>query len=433
MADSSSRSSSDNDEGRHSTPPSPLPQPPSPPPQPPRKSAKRKTDKPASEPSQKRQRTSVAIQQLADKVSEITNFLGNFCQPIYHSSEFGDELNADVSREMYSEEDREPTALTEPPGAPKLSLNTVLKEPSVPRSTQAHIDAIQAIQHFDSEDWAGLRYAEVQKNYCSRPGFVELETNEEVKPYDKFTNLSLTERGFAAITQALIKQQEAAQNAFDSLIAWSEASTDLSPQSLVDKIKELFVDGDFQKISNDVLQLACGHRADLIQQRRDNILRSVKDKYFKANLRKIPPSSECLFKKEIFSSAVEKNGGSSKTFWPVRQPYQNKPAAQAGSSQNNYKIPAQGIFEPMNFYQNMPRMSLPAQGNHPYLNPLRWRGDMHRPPLRQKNFQAYPPRQRGTRAQFSDDTRQNNARGQGKTSGQNYPRREYYQNQKRKP
>lgn len=425
MADSSSRSSSDADEGRHSTPPSPPPQPPS-------KRTKRKTAKPAREPSQKRQRTSVAIQQLTDKVSEITNFLGNFCQPIYQSSVIGDDLNADVSREMYLEEDQEPAVLTEAQSTLKLSLSTVLKEPSIPKSTKAHVDTIQAIQHFDSEDWTDLRYAEVQKHYCSRPGFVELETNEEVKPYDTFTNLSLTERGFAAITQALIKQQEAAQNAFDSLVTWSESSTDLSSQSLVGKIKELFVEGDFQKISNDALQLACGHRADLIQQRRDSILRSVKDKFFKATLRKIPPSSESLFQKEVFSSAVEKNGGSSKTFWPVRQPHQGKPAAQAGSSPNNYKIPAQGNFEPMNFYQNMPRTSLPAQGNQPYFNPTRWR-DMHGPPTRQNNSQAYPPRQRRAHAQFSDGSRQNNARGQSKISSQNYPRRDYYQNQKRKP
>lgn len=419
MADSSSSSESSSDIEGTPAPPAPLPPP---------KPAKRKA-KSANEPYQKRLRKSEAIRQLTDKVSEITNFLGNFCQPICHSSEYGDDVDADVSREMYSDDDQEPSVPTESPNALKLSLNTVLKEPSVPKSVKAHVDTIQAIQHFDSEDWSNLRYSEVQKHYCSRPGFVELETNEEIKPFDKFTNLSLTERGFAAITQALIKQQEAAQNSFDSLVTWSESTSDLSSRSLVDKIKELFVEGDFQKISNDVLQLACGHRADLIQQRRDSILRSVKDKYFKATLRKIPPSSESLFQKETFSSAIEKNGGPSKTFWPARQPFQNKPAAQAGSSQTNSKLPAQGTFETMNFYQNTPRMSLPAQGYQPYFNPMRWR-DMHRPQIRQPNFHAYPPRQRGARSQFSDGFRQNNARGQNRNSGQNYPRRDYSQKRK---
>lgn len=340
MADSSTSSDSSDTEEINSILPTSRP-------------PKRKAAKPAcDEPKEKRQRNSAAIRLLTDQVSQITNFLGNFCQPIYHSSEYGDDVNADVSRELYLDNDEEPPVTTEPSNALKLSLNTVLKEPSVPKSSKAHVDTIQAIQHFDSEDWSNLRYAEVQKHYCSRPGFVELETNAEVKPFDRYTNLSITERGFAAITQALIKQQDAAQSAFDSLMTWSESS-ELSAQSLVDKIKELFIEGDFQKISNDVLQLACGHRADLIQQRRDCILRSVKDKYFKATLRKIPPSSECLFQKEHFSSAIEKNGGVAKTFWPVRQPSHNKPAAQAGLHQTKYKLPAQGTFEPMNFYSNI--------------------------------------------------------------------------------
>lgn len=424
MADSmSSSSDSSSDTGERS---------PTPPASRPLKPGKRKATKPAHEHKPKRQRNSDAIRVLTEKVSEISDFLGNFCQPISHSSEYGDDLNAEVSRELYSDDGQEPTITAESTNTLKLSLNTVLKEPSVPKSLKTHVDTIQAIQHFDSEDWSNLRYSEVQKHYCSRPGFTELESNDEIKPYDRFPNLSLTERGFAAITQALIKQQEAAQSSIDSLVKWSKSSSDLSPQSLLDKIKELFVEGDFQKISNDALQLACGHRADLIQQRRDNILRSVKDKYFKATLRKIPPSSEFIFQKENFSSAVDKNGGIAKTFWPVRQPSQNKPAAQAGTSHSNYKLPAQGTFEPKNFYLNMPRFGLPqpAQGHQNHFNSMMSRRDMHRPQNMQTNFQGNPSRQRGSRFQFSDGFRHNAGRGQNKNYSQNFPRRDYQQKRK---
>lgn len=110
MADSSSSSESSSDIEGTPAPPAPLPPP---------KPAKRKA-KSTNEPYQKRLRKSEAIRQLTDKVSEITNFLGNFCQPICHSSEYGDDVDADVSREMYSDDDQEPSVLTESPNALKL-------------------------------------------------------------------------------------------------------------------------------------------------------------------------------------------------------------------------------------------------------------------------------------------------------------------------
>ncbi|KAJ2937620.1 hypothetical protein O0L34_g17876 [Tuta absoluta] len=171
-------------------------------------------------------------------------------QPLYQSSERGDNdidvIEPDVSRHLYDEdtEDKaEQSSLDSRINQPttlKFTFNTVLKEPSVPKSTQNLLDTIKAVQHFDSEDWSNVRYAEVQKQYVSRPGFTDLETNEEIKAYDKFTNLSLTERGFAAITQALIKQGEAAQSGFEALISWLRSTTDLSPNSLQDKINEIF-------------------------------------------------------------------------------------------------------------------------------------------------------------------------------------------------
>lgn len=102
------------------------------------------------------------------------------------------------------------------------------------------------------------------------------------------------------------------------------------------------MEGNYNKISGDLLQLACGHRADIIEQRRDAILKSVKDKFMRSNLRKIPPSSSFLFNKEAFSSAIEKAGGAGKVFWPLRNAQKSSwAAAQAGSS--SIKVPAQGF------------------------------------------------------------------------------------------
>lgn len=81
-----------------------------------------------------------------------------------------------------------------------------------------------------------MRYSEVQKQYCSFPSFTCLESNDEIKPYDKYSSLALIERGFAAITQALIVQNEAAQSAFTTLIEWANSSGNVSARSSQEKV-----------------------------------------------------------------------------------------------------------------------------------------------------------------------------------------------------
>ncbi|XP_026330620.1 uncharacterized protein LOC113238110 [Hyposmocoma kahamanoa] len=49
-------------------------------------------------------------------------------------------------------------------------------------------------------------------------------TNDEIRPYDKNNSLALIERGFAAITQALIKQNETAQESFRGLMDWATSA-----------------------------------------------------------------------------------------------------------------------------------------------------------------------------------------------------------------
>lgn len=240
------------------------------------------------------------------------------------------------------------------------------------------MEHLKSIQHFESDSWSDVRYSDVQKKYCSTPGFVELDCNDELKPYDKFSNLSLSERGFAAVTQGLLKQHEAIENGFNTFLSWLRSTEVVEIATVESKIKEIFSQGDFQKISNDLLQMACGHRADLIQQRRDAILRSVKDKFVKSTLRKIPPSCENLFKADTFSSALEKQGGINKAFWPAKASVSTKPplAAQASSAQKTNKLPAQGMPNYMTpSGSRMPPAHgvpyypfIPAQGMYPMIN-----------------------------------------------------------------
>lgn len=291
-----------------------------------------------------------------------------------------DIVSLDASGELFSDIDDTPLAQSSPNF--ELPLNTVLKEPTIAKSCKEHVDLLNSIQHLNTPEWNNVRYADVQKSYSSTPGFIELECNDEVKPFDRFPNLIVTERSYAAFTQGLLKLRDATQSGLQSLLKWASETDDLSPSTLKDKVNEVFIEGNYNKISADLLQLSCGHRADTIEQRRDGILRLVKDKFVRTNLRKIPPTSESLFNKESFSSALEKAGGVNKIFWPTRSTTQRTswPAAQAGPS--HAKPPAQGSYDlSKSHHVRQAYTQPPAQGAYPtYFPPQGMPVPMYYPP-----------------------------------------------------
>lgn len=267
---------------------------------------------------------------------------------------------SDVSRNLYNQNacvspsqhlSRE---ITESPVSVPLfdfNLETKLKEPSVPVTSSRDLETLTKIQLFDDVNWSELRYAETQKLYNQSPGFVNLETNEEIKAYDSQRQYVHAEKAYAAISLAIIKQKQALQNCFNDLIHWAR-DEDLTADTLSNKISSLFSEGDFHKISTDILQLVCGHRAEIIQMRRDGIFRHVKDPLMKSTLRKISPSCYNLFNAEKFTAAIEKAGGVRKCFFPL-----NKKGVFGTSSQGDPKkassCPSQG----------KPQQPLPSQGN----------------------------------------------------------------------
>lgn len=329
------------------------------------------------------------IDNLSIQVSQIQNFLqtlshqNDLPQAIDH--DYDDALSLNASGELFEEDlehvtqqnnehDSQQTTLHElqpslqneiPSNNPlpgfSLEVNTTLKEPSMLKTDSVRLERLKTIQHFNSQDWSEVRYSEAQKRFCSTPGFTNLECNDEIKPYDKYNHLAVTEKGFAAITQGLLKQQESVESGIRELISWLRSSDIVEMSVVENKIKNIF-SGDFQKISNDLLQMACGHRADLIEQRRDTILRSVKDKFIKASLRKIPPSCEFLFSPQDFASTVDKNGGMNRIFWSQKTQTM-KSAAQSLALKNN-RQPAQGFTDITlpNTLQNVTRTAMPAHG-----------------------------------------------------------------------
>lgn len=383
----------------------------------------------------KRRLMEKTVQNLADQVSHIQNFIASSVafQPAYQSTPYSNEpvlqtdniseINADVSRELYDNE----VDVAQTSNSFDIALNTVLKEPSLPKTLSNHIDILNNIQYFNTDDWNNVRFAEVQKQYCSVPGFIPLETNDELKPYDKYVHLASIERGFAAITHALIMQNEALQQGFKLLVEWSNSvQNNITSVSLQEKLNEIFIKGSLQKISSDVLQLTCGHRANLIQQRRENILRSVKDTFLKTALNKIPPTQDSLFQKETFTAAIEKAGGITKVFWPSQRSSYKKAAAQAQPlRQQTQALPSytRDCYGPQRF--NYPENSnmndysnrFPAQA---YINdnfqmqardPSRFVQRHQQPQVRSSHlrsnqqFQSHQPFPKGARTKFNSQAR----------------------------
>ncbi|CAH2089093.1 unnamed protein product [Euphydryas editha] len=222
-----------------------------------------------------------------------------------------------------------------------FDIETKLKEPAVPKAPDDLLKALQDIQYFNKSEWSEVRYSEVQKSYCHTPGFIDLEANEEIRAYDQLRHLAYADKAYAALTFCALKQRQALSSTlFSELLSWAYAEQGLNFNSLQDKITEVFSKGDFHKAFSDLLQLICGHRAEVIQMRRDGITNHVRDPLIKTTLRKIPPSDRNLFESESFTAALEKMGGVKKTFLPLAKPTSGS-ASQAGPSKTA-RYPPQG-------------------------------------------------------------------------------------------
>lgn len=253
------------------------------------------------------------VRDLANKVGSIQNT--NLAPGASRSAQIDSDSSA---LSIFAADDLEEVAPAAVPKAPsdttvKFKLETTLKS-SAAKTSSEHAEILDKLQHFNTPDWSQVRYADAQKAYVSFPGFTELESNDMAKSFDRNRALAVTEKTLAAITHALIMQNEFLQRGFDTFFAWLDSAADgLTIQDIKTKIDQTF-SADYNKIHLDLLQMVCGRRADLIQQRRDYILSFVRDKCLKETLRKVPPTLEYLFDDKKFSDIVSKNGGMEKVF-----------------------------------------------------------------------------------------------------------------------
>lgn len=287
-----------------------------------------------------------------------------------------------------------------------FDIETKLKEPSVPKTPDSYLKMLSDVQRLGSTSWSEVRYADTQKLYNHTPGFVDLESNDEVKTYDTLRHLAHADKSYAALTYCVLKQKDTLQQSIRNLLLWAK-NTNLNYDNLSAKVDDLFQKGDLHKTSSDLLQLVCGHRAESIEMRRESITSKVKDPLVKAALNRIPPSNNFLFDSEPFTTALEKAGGVRKAFWPQKTDgfSQGKPNPSIGRLSRG---------------QGLRQSVVPSRGTQccfqesGYPNQYMHMHACNNPPSRGGYQHNYPPRGQSSKSRYD----QHNAGGRGSYQNQ---------------
>lgn len=112
---------------------------------------------------------------------------------------------------------------------------------------------------------------------------------------------------------------KAFQYSFGELLQSARESEVLNYDTVSIAVNKIFSTGEYHKTSSDLLQLVCGHRADVFQMRRDGSTKYVKDPHVKSTLQRTPSSCTNLFDAESFTTAIEKAGDVRKYFCPLQR------------------------------------------------------------------------------------------------------------------
>lgn len=172
------------------------------------------------------------------------------------------------------------------------------------------------LQHFNSPSWQHVRYRKALNDMIAQPGFCNLKINDEMCCLNKGKDyLAPTELVVAALTNALLYQRELLQTGLQGLVNWAHNNpAELNPNNMFIKITETFGKSSLSyKLSEQVLQILCGKRAECIEIRRQRLISEIPNKNIQAALLNVPPSEEFLFDRTRLTSLINSLGGP--LFW----------------------------------------------------------------------------------------------------------------------
>nr|CAH7753310.1 unnamed protein product [Callosobruchus chinensis] len=188
-------------------------------------------------------------------------------------------------------------------------------------------------QRLGSASFNKVRYAEVQRKLQATPVFSALKVNSEllsmVPKGSSFDYLTKMDTTLACIIHGLLLQREAFSNAINDI-------TVKHPDIISDfKSKLMGRESEFRSWSDDVLQFACGRRAEAIDLRRKTF--KPINSQVGTLLEKIPPSSTHLFEEDKLADLYRQHNSSFR--YPIKsKEFFNYPVtSRAGQQHRSFK------------------------------------------------------------------------------------------------
>ncbi|KAI5751628.1 hypothetical protein M8J77_009346 [Diaphorina citri] len=172
-----------------------------------------------------------------------------------------------------------------------LCPSTIVKEPEVKDPEPDLLETGLKCQRLGRADWDGVRYMEAEKRLRRGDMFQPLAMNNVFASRAVASDAALRrqERLLGSVTYGLLAQRKAFVDAQTALLAQFPAAAQVFSNCFLG-------DSAFRSTSDDLLQMVCGKRAEILAERRKLV--EPNDPVSKRALHNIPPSSSHVFDEE---------------------------------------------------------------------------------------------------------------------------------------
>lgn len=280
------------------------------------------------------------VDTLIDQVSHLSNFIQMyFHQSMNNTPSFIPTVSPSASTDFLIKPHTDMVDLGE--------VKTVTdKSKLIKDASLSRVEVLNRLQHFETDAWKEVKYSRVLQNFLAKPGFIELKLNDELCHLNRGKDyLASTERSMAGLTNGLLEQKEIIRNNLQELVNWANSTpNELTPGNLYDKIVQLFgPSSQNYTVSEQLLQIVCGKRAECVEVRREKVISEVPNKNLQATLRRVPPSSEHLFAHNALMPVIQSLGGTNT--WLNVPPYlrnvkkRNEPSPSTSAQSNRTNPP----------------------------------------------------------------------------------------------
>lgn len=226
------------------------------------------------------------------------------------------------------------------------------QEPTIPTPKPHIAEQGIKVQRLGDIAYNQIRYADVQKKLHASPVFGTLKANPILLKYSPPNqmqeHLAKTDYILGTIIHGLLVQRDCMTTALKEL-------SNKHPLIKEDLKSHLSTGSTTKTVSDDLLQFACGRRAEVIEQRRGYLI--PKDEYKASLLNAIPPSTTHLFCEEKLSEVLKQPA--EQTLFRANTGYRRQIRHQNNASTSGQARTYNGKITKKTF--NKPRKHLPGK------------------------------------------------------------------------